>query len=321
MPGEKTVIKDAAIKVAAIKGAAIKDAAIKDANLRLSRVSVMDAVIVLLIVLLCLTCILPFVHILAKSLSSYRAVVSNEVSFWPVDITLTNYSRVIDSSIMIPQMLYTVRITLITTAIGLVVNAFAAYPLSKRYLPGRYPITMFFMITMYFTAGLIPTYVHYLRLGLIDSQWVLILPLVFSAYNMLIMRTFFTNSVPVELEESAYVDGASHIRIFAQIWCPLSLPVYATIALWIAVQRWNTYADALWFTTSRALQPLQLFLFKLVRQQTESFDIDPTTVVELFAPEGLQAAAIMFTTIPILLVYPFLQRYFVKGVTLGSVKG
>jgi len=293
----------------------------KDTNLRLSRVSIMDVFIVLWIIFLCLTCILPFVHIIAKSLSSYRAVISNEVIFWPIEITLSNYARVIDSSIMIPQMWYTIRITVITTLTGLIVNSFAAYPLSKRYLPGRYPLTMFFMITMYFNAGLIPTYVHYLRLGLIDSQWVLILPLAFSAYNMLIMRTFFMNSIPEELEEAARVDGASHYRIFAQIWCPLSMPVYATIALWIAVQRWNTYGDALWFTTSRQLQHLQLFLFKLVRAQTESFDIDPTVVVQMNAPEGLQAAAIMFTTIPILLVYPFLQRFFVKGVTLGSVKG
>jgi len=293
----------------------------KDTNLRLSKVSIMDVIIVLWIIFLCLTCILPFVHIIAKSLSSYRAVISNEVIFWPIEITLSNYARVIDSSIMIPQMWYTIRITVITTLTGLIVNSFAAYPLSKRYLPGRYPLTMFFMITMYFNAGLIPTYVHYLRLGLIDSQWVLILPLAFSAYNMLIMRTFFMNSIPEELEEAARVDGASHYRIFAQIWCPLSMPVYATIALWIAVQRWNTYGDALWFTTSRQLQHLQLFLFKLVRAQTESFDIDPTVAVQLNAPEGLQAAAIMFTTIPILLVYPFLQRFFVKGVTLGSVKG
>jgi len=222
---------------------------------------------------------------------------------------------------MLPQLWYTIRITFATTFIGMIVTAFAAYPLSKRYLPGRYPITLFFMVTMYFNAGLIPTYVHYLRLGLINSPWVLILPLAFSAYNMLIMRTFFMNSIPEALEEAAYVDGASHFRIFAQIWCPLSLPVYATIALWIAVQRWNTYGDALWFTTNQELQTLQLYLFRLVRQQTASFDIDPSTVVELHAPEGLQAAAIMFATIPILLVYPFLQRYFVKGVTLGSVKG
>jgi len=293
----------------------------KDGTLNLSKASFIDVLIVIWIVFLCLTCILPFAHLLAKSLSSFRAVVSNEVILWPIEITISNYLRVINSSIMIPQMWYTVQLTVATTVAGLIVNAFAAYPLSKRYLPGRYPLTMFFMITMYFNAGLIPTYVHYSRMGLIDTPWVLILPLAFSAYNMLIMRTFFMNSIPEELEDAAHVDGASHYRIFAQIWCPLSLPVYATIALWIAVQRWNTYGDALWFTTTRALQPLQLFLFRLVRSQTESFDIDPTVAVELFAPEGLQAAAIMFTTIPILLVYPFLQRFFVKGVTLGSVKG
>jgi len=293
----------------------------KDSSVRLTNVSPMDAFIVFCIVLLCLTCILPFIHLLAKSLSSYRAVISNEVTFWPIEITLSNYNRVINSSIMLPQLWFTVRITLATTVIGLIVTAFAAYPLSKRYLPGRYPITIFFMVTMYFNAGLIPTYVHYRSIGLIDSPWVLILPLAFSAYNMLIMRTFFMNSIPEALEEAAYVDGASHFRIFAQVWCPLSLPVYATIALWVAVQRWNTYGDALWYTTQRSLQPLQLFLYRLVMSQSESFDLDPSTIVELNAPEGLQAAAIMFTTIPILLVYPFLQRFFVKGVTLGSVKG
>ena len=293
----------------------------KDASLRLSKVSPMDAIIVILITLLCLTCILPFVHIIAKSLSSYRAVVSNEVMFWPVEITFSNYKRVLNSSIMVPQLWYTILITLATTAIAVVVTSLAAYPLSKSYLPGRYPITMFFMVTMYFNAGLIPTYVHYHRIGLIDTPWVLILPLAFSAYNMLIIRTYFMNSVPEALEEAAYVDGASHFRIFAQIWIPLSLPVFATISLWVAVQRWNTYGDALWFTTSQSLQPLQLYLYRLVLSQTASFDVDPSTVVELYAPEGLQTAAIMFTTIPILLVYPFLQRFFVKGVTLGSVKG
>jgi len=293
----------------------------KESALMLSRFSVIDIFIVMWITFLCLTCILPFVHIMAKSLSSSRALMSNEVIIWPVDVTFIYYRRVFDSSIMIPQMMYTIRITLATTIIGLVVNAFAAYPLSKKYLPGRYPITMFFMVTMYFNAGLIPTYVHYLRLGIMDTPWVLILPIVFSAYNMLIMRTFFANSIPLELEEAARVDGASHFRIFAQIWCPLSMPVYATIALWIAVQRWNSYGDALWFTTTRALQPLQLLLFRLVRANTESFDLDPSVTIELVPPEGLQAAAIMFTTIPILLVYPFLQRFFVKGITLGSVKG
>jgi len=293
----------------------------KDGTLSLTRVSFVDVFIVLWITFLCLTCILPFLHIIAKSLSSNRALLSNEVILWPIEPTIAYYLRVIDSSIMIPQMVYTIWVTLATTAAGLIVNSFAAYPLSKRYLPGRYPITMFFMITMYFNAGLIPTYVHYLRIGILDTPWVLILPLAFSAYNMLIMRTFFANSIPMELEEAARVDGASHFRIFAQIWCPLSMPVYATIALWIAVQRWNTYGDALWFTVTRSLQPLQLLLFRLVRSQTESFDLDPTIHVEIVPPEGLQAAAIMFTTIPILLVYPFLQRFFVKGVTLGSVKG
>ena len=141
----------------------------KDSTLNLTRFSVVDVFIVLWITFLCFTCILPFLHIIAKSLSSNRALLSNEVVLWPIEPTIAYYLRVIDSSIMIPQMMYTIWVTLATTAAGLIVNSFAAYPLSKRYLPGRYPITMFFMVTMYFNAGLIPTYVHYLRIGILDK--------------------------------------------------------------------------------------------------------------------------------------------------------
>lgn len=290
---------------------------------RLDRTSPVDIIIILFIVILCLTCVLPFVHVISKSLSSSRAVLSKEVFLWPIDVNIDAYVRVFKSSLMVQQLGFTAYITLAQTAISLIVTALCAYPLSKRYLPGRFPITIFVMITMYFSAGLIPTYLLYKDINLLNKVWVLILPGAFSAYNMLILRTYFMNSVPDSLEESAIIDGAGHFRIFAQIWVPLSKPVFATLALWVAVARWNGYADAMYFTTSRNLQPIQYLLYNMILSATPSESLSGESQIgaALSAPEALQSAVIMFATIPILIIYPFLQKYFVKGVMLGAIKG
>ena len=293
----------------------------KEARLALNRITILDGVIMFILIILCLSCILPFIHILAKSLSSSRAVLSKEVTLWPIEFNLDSVYLIFNSPRFLSQLRFTVIITVATTVISIIVTSLAAYPLSKRYLPFRFPITMIMMFTIYFAAGLIPTYVYYADIGLLNTPWVLILPVAFSGFNMLIMRTFFMNAVPKELEESARIDGASHFRIFAQIWVPLSLPVFATISLWVAVARWNTYSDSLWFTTDRNLHTLQLVLYNMVLSARPSESVEALEGVIVNSPEALQSAAIMFTTIPILLVYPFLQRFFVKGVTLGSVKG
>ena len=294
----------------------------RSGSLVLEPITIVDILIMVWITFLCLTCVLPFMHIIARSISSSRAVLSNHVFFWPVEVTFEAYIRVFNSSLMMRQMGFTAILTVIVTSSALLVTALAAYPLSKRYLPFRYPITMAIMITMYFSPGLIPTYLHYNYLGLLNTVYVLILPGVFSAFNMLIMRTYFMNAVPMELEESAIIDGASHFRIFLQIWLPLSKPVMATVGLWVAVGRWNSFADSMWFTTDRHLQTLQLLLYNMIlsARPSESFTGEVQQAA-LSAPETLQAATIMFATIPILLVYPFIQKYFVKGVMLGSVKG
>jgi putative aldouronate transport system permease protein len=224
---------------------------------------------------------------------------------------------------MVQQMRFTAIITLTQTVMSLIVLSLCAYPLSRRYLPGRVTLTIIIMFTMYFAPGVIPQFLLYKDIGLYDTVWVLILPGVFSAYNMLIIRTFFMNSVPNELEESAKIDGASHFRVFTTIWVPLSKPVFATIALFVAVARWNLYGDAMYFTNKRHLQPIQLLLYNLILNstRTESFTSEDQSGVPISNPETMQAAAIMFATIPIMLIYPFLQKYFVKGITLGSVKG
>jgi putative aldouronate transport system permease protein len=287
------------------------------------RVSFADVFIVCFIAALCLTCILPFVHVTAKSLSSSRAVLSKEVFFLPIEWNLDSYTRVLNSPLMTRQMGFTALITVGQTVLSLVVTALCAYPLSRRYLPGRFWLTMFVMITMYFSAGVIPSYLLYKDLGLLNTPWVLVLPGVFSAYNMLILRTYFMNTIPDSLEESAVIDGAGQFRIFIQIWAPLSLPVFATLALWVAVARWNGYADAMYYTTARNLQPIQYLLYNMILSATpsESLAGESQVGVPLSAPEALQSATIMFATVPILVVYPFLQKYFVKGVMLGSVKG
>lgn len=290
---------------------------------RVVRVSPADVIIVTIITALCLSCILPFAHIISKSLSSNRAVLSKEVFFLPIEPNFDSYKRVINSSLMLRQLNYTAIITLAQTALSLVVTSICAYPLSRRYLPGRFFLTMAVMITMYFSAGIIPTYLLFKDLRLLNTVWVLILPGAFSAYNMLILRTYFMNAVPDSLEESAIIDGAGQFRVFLQIWVPLSMPVFATLALWVAVARWNGYADAMYYTTSRNLQPIQYLLYNMIlsAKPSESLAGESQIGAQLSAPEALQSAVIMFATLPILVVYPFLQKYFVKGVMLGAVKG
>ena len=295
----------------------------KSGFLVLEPITIVDRIILIWIVFLCFTCIMPFLHLIAVSLSSNRAVLSNQVSFVPIEINFNAYIRVFTSSLMVRQMVFTAILTAVQTVLALVVTSLAAYPLSKRYLPGRYVITIVIMITMYFSPGLIPTYLFYNDLNLLNTVWVLILPGAFSAFNMLIMRNYFMNSVPKELEESAIIDGANHFQIFLKIWIPLSKPVIATIGMWVAVGRWNSFSDSMWFTTDRHLQTLQLLLYNMIlsARPSESFTGEALIGMASSAPETLQAATIMFATVPILLVYPFIQKYFVKGVMLGSIKG
>lgn len=292
-------------------------------NTELTKTSVSDYIIAAVLFIFCLTCIVPFVHIIAKSLSSNTAVLSKSVYLWPVGANFATYIRVFTSDIMMKQMGFTVLLTIAQTLLSLTVVSLCAYPLSRRYLPGRTIITFFVMVTMYFSAGLIPTYLWLHGIGMLNTVWVLLLPGAFSAYNMLIMRTYFMQSVPESLEESAVIDGAGQFYIFLRIFIPLSKPVFATQALWIAVGRWNGYADAMYYTTKRSLQPLQYLLYNMILSATPSESLSGESVVGLppSAPEALQAATIMFATVPILIIYPFLQKYFVKGVMLGAVKG
>ena len=282
-----------------------------------------DAIMMLIIVILCATCVLPFVHVAAKSISGNTAVMSQSVYFWPKDVTFDAFARVLHDESMSRSMLLSVGVTLLFTLLGMIVCTCAAYPLSKKRLKGRQVITFLLMVPMYFSAGIIPQYILYHQLHILDTFWVLILPLIYSPYNMLIMKNYFSSTIPDSLEESAFLDGATNFQILWSIVLPLSKPILATLSLFYAVGRWNSYADNMYFTRSADLKMIQYKLYQLVASATEAQNasLADTGGVSQATPEVLQAACIMFVTIPIIIIYPFLQKYFVQGTMVGAVKG
>ena len=286
-----------------------------------NRVRVSDFVIAFVILILSLTCILPFLHVAAKSLSSNTAVMSKEVYLLPKGTNVDAYATVFRDGQLTHSMVYTVWMTLLFTVVGMVLTILAAYPLARRELKGRSVFAFILMFTMYFSAGLIPEYLLYSRLRLTNTMWVLVLPLSFSPYNMLIMRSFIRSTIPDSLYEAANLDGASHFQILTRVVLPLSKPILATLALFYAVGRWNAYADAKYYITTKSLQPLQYLLSNMVLNSGQ----DAVSLSEAAAaestPEVLQAAVVMFATLPIMMVYPFVQKYFVQGTMIGAVKG
>jgi putative aldouronate transport system permease protein len=288
----------------------------KQPNIRIS-----DFIIMLIIGVAILLCLLPFVHIIAISLSSKQAVMSNAVTFFPVELDLHAYQIVFADSRMLWSMGLTIVLTVSYTLVCMVMTIAAAYPLTKDRLKGKTVFMMLIVFTMFFSGGLIPDYLLVKELGLLDSMFALILPGAVSAFNLIILRTFFL-SIPASLEESAYIDGSSHIGTLIRIVLPLSLPVLATLSLFYAVHRWNGFMDALFYITNSELYPIQLKLYQIVMNSmvTELTAQEGATQTDV-VPEGLKAASIMFATTPILIVYPWLQRYFVSGVMIGAVKG
>ena len=222
---------------------------------------------------------------------------------------------------MVRSFLYSVVVTLVFTLMGMIACTCAAYPLSRKRLKGRTFFTFILMFPMYFSAGLIPTYLLYSDLHMLDTVWVLILPLIYAPYNMLIMKTYFQSNIPDSLEEAAFLDGATNFQIIWKIVLPLSKPILATLSLFYAVGRWNSYADNKYYIRSEGLKMVQYKLSQLVSSASEAQTAQLSgEVVVTSTPEVLQAACIMFVTIPIICVYPFLQKYFVKGVNIGAVK-
>lgn len=280
-----------------------------------------DLVIAFLCLLFLLACLLPLVNILARSLSTTEALIRNEVTFWPIGLNFEAYSMVLSDAKYVWSLIWTAILTVIFTAVSMVMTTICAYPLTYEKLKGRRIISAFIIFTMYFNAGIIPSYLLIKDLHLLNQPLVLIIPGCLSVFNMIIMRSFLFG-IPDSLRESAEIDGAGPIWILFSIYLPLSTSVIATLSIFYAVGRWNGFADALMFMNNRTYHPIQLLLFNIINSITS---IEVATQEGLSSSPGLsetlKAATVMFATLPILLVYPWLQKYFITGATLGAVKG
>ena len=293
-----------------------------DGSRAVNKFRISDALMMLFITVLCATCILPFLHVAVKSISGNSYVLAKQVYFLPKGINFEAYGSIFRDGSLVWSMGYSVLVTLIFTVLGMLVCTCAAYPLSKKRLKGKTGITFLLMIPMYFSAGIIPTYVLMYNLKLYDTMWVLIWPLIYSPYNMLIMKTFFQSSIPDSLEESAFLDGASNFQILFKIVIPLSKPIIATLSLFYAVGRWNAYADNMYYIKSENLKMAQYKLYQMVSSASEAQSVTLSEAAAVTStPEVLQAAFIMFVTLPIICIYPFVQKYFVKSAMAGAVKG
>ena len=274
-----------------------------------------------LLTLLAFICLYPFLNVIAYSLSGYNAVLSNRVTFFPIDFNFEAYSQILGKTQIWNAMRTTVIVTLVGTALSLLLTIFAAYGLSRRDLPGRKFLTGMILFTMYFGGGMIPTFLVVKATGLYDTIGALFIPQAVNVFNFIVMRTFFLN-LPESLEEAARIDGASYMKVLIKIVLPLSLSIIATIGLFYAVGYWNTYFDALLYIQDPDKYTLQLRLRSLLfGEELNNSGANLEGIGTQVMTQSLKMATVAVSTIPILIVYPWLQKYFVKGVMVGSVKG
>lgn len=265
-------------------------------------------------------CLYPFVYMLAVSLSDSASIASGEVWLWPKGFNLDMYQYVFEDGRVLKGYKNTLIYVVLGTTISLLVTALGAYSLSKAKLVMGKPILMLIVFTMFFNGGMIPTFLVVKELGFVNTIWGMVLPGAVATWNLLIMRTFFMG-MPQELEESGKIDGLSEIGIFFRIVLPLSKPVLATIGLYYAVGMWNNFMGPLLYLRDADMQPLQVILRNIVLSGQLTGTDGPVVGEIVVVEDGLKFATIMVSTLPILLVYPFIQKYFVKGALIGSVKG
>ena len=295
-------------------------------NARMSRGDItFEAVVVILLGIVALIIVYPLVYVISASFSDAVSVTAGKMVLWPVGLTLGNYEGVFKNASIMTGYRNSLFILFIGTAFNLVMTVLAAFPLSRRDLWGRNVLMKLITFTMFFSGGLIPVYLMVSKtLGLGNSWAALILPGSISVYNLIIMRTFFTTSIPYELQEAAQIDGASHIMTLLRIMLPLSGPILAVIALYYGVGHWNSYFSAMLYISQESKQPLQLFLRKvlIINSAQSLMDMGSDEAArQAMRAEVIKYAVIVLSSLPMLIIYPFVQRFFVKGVMVGSVKG
>ena len=285
----------------------------------------LDVAVWSIAVLVLLVTVLPFLYVLFLSVSTPEGVFFNEVMFLPDRIYLKSYADIFERSRIGTFYFNTVWIVTVGTAINIVLTCMAAYPLSRRDFRLRNVFMAFIVFTMFFHGGIIPFYMVVRNLGLLNTRWALVLPFAVFAWHIIITRTYYQAAIPDSLQESALIDGAGKLRILTSIVVPLSKPVLAVVALWTAVNFWNTYFWALVFIHDPNKQPIQLFLVKLLVQglgrEMGLVGAEESLATRSGAAEQMKYVAIIVTIAPIMAIYPFLQRYFIKGVMIGALKG
>ncbi|PZD95761.1 ABC transporter permease [Paenibacillus sambharensis] len=274
----------------------------------------------ILLILVALSCILPLLNIVALSLSDAKAVMAGQVGLWPVDFSLFSYENLITGTPILNAFWNSVQITVIGTLLSMAFTIMAAYPLSRKQFYARRFFTMAIVFTMIFSGGLIPTYLIIQSLGLVNSYYALWLPSLVSAYNMLIMRSYFAN-IPSEIDEAARIDGCGEWRLLFRIVLPLSKPLLATIALFYGVGFWNSFMNVLIYINETSKYNMTVLVQNMIMSNSMVQDFSDPDLIANLTPEGIRSAAVIVMVLPILAVYPFLQKYFVKGVMLGSIKG
>jgi len=266
----------------------------------------------------------PLIYVVSASFSDPQAVISGKVVLWPVDVTLRGYQAVFKNPKIITGFANSLFYMFVGTAINLVMTMLCAYPLSRKEFTARNKIAALFVFTMYFSGGLVPSYMIVSKLGLINTRWAMLIPTAMSTYNMIIARTYMVNSIPDELYEAAQLDGCSPFKYLLKVIVPLSKPIIAVLALYYGIAKWNNYFDAMLYLNDPSKWPITMVLREILIQN----QIDPTMLTDASALSKLQGmtellkySVIVVASVPVLMIYPFVQKYFVKGVTIGAVKG
>lgn len=281
---------------------------------------------IVFMILLCVIMIYPYLNQLAISLNDGADTMMGGITIFPRKFTWVNYQTIIFNKSILRSTVVTVITVVLSTVVTLVACVGAAYGVNKKEMPFRNAIIWFLILPSYITAGVIPTFILFRYLHLLNNILVYVLPMAFTFYNMIIIRTFLS-SLPVALEEAAYIEGANEVQILWKIILPLCKPVLATVALWTMVGAWNNWTTTLYYVNDNELYTLQYVIMQLIKQsevlQKMTADAALTgggTVSAKPTSESVKAAAIIFSTLPIIMTYPFLQKYFVKGVTIGAIK-
>lgn len=291
---------------------------------RISEDQVFEGVTTAVLFLLVLIVIIPLLNVIAASFSSSSAVNAGKVLLWPVDFTLQNYKTILKYKNVWLGYRNTIGYTVFGTAINVVLTMFCAYPLSQRRFSGRRFINKLLLFTMIFSGGMIPMYILMRDLHLLNSVWVVLLPGAVNVYNVTITRNYIETTIPEEMEDAARIDGCGQASYFFQFIVPLTKPIIMVIAMYYAVAQWNDYFNAFLYLTDNQLYPLQLFLRDILMNSKfdSSISGDPETIRAMQGlAETLKYVIIIVSTLPLMCIYPFIQKHFVKGVMIGSVKG